>query len=474
MIDVVSFGCRLNHLESEVVRVRAAEAGVEKAVVINSCAVTAVAVRDARQAVRRAWRENAARPIVVTGCAAQIEPAVFAALPEVALVLGNEEKLRAGSYSSVARDVLANSSPLAGEVAELGPEALAERARGDGRAVPSHSWRCHGQTPHPNPPTQGGRGQVSVPTPALVGDVMSSRAAARHPVAAVRRQTRAFVQVQNGCDHRCTFCIIPFGRGNSRSLPLSEVVADVRTLVETGHAEVVLTGVDLTAYGLDLPDQPRLGRLVRTILREVPELRRLRLSSIDSIEADPELIAAIAEEERLMPHFHLSLQSGDDLMLKRMKRRHSRADAVRFTETVRRLRPDVAFGADLIAGFPTEDEAMFRNSLSLVEECGLAHVHVFPYSPRPGTPAARMPQVDGKAIRERAARLREAGERALIARLDREIGTARSVLVEKGGRGHTEHFMSVAIDGMPGTVVAARMAARSGRSLVAEPIREAA
>jgi threonylcarbamoyladenosine tRNA methylthiotransferase MtaB len=303
---------------------------------------------------------------------------------------------------------------------------------------------------------------------------MAARAAARHPVKAIRRQSRAFVQVQNGCDHRCTFCVIPFGRGNSRSVPVAEVVANVRVLAEAGYREVVLTGVDLTAYGLDLPNAPRLGRLVRAILREVPELKRLRLSSIDSIEADGELIAAIAEEERLMPHFHLSLQSGDDLILKRMKRRHSRADAIRFTETVRRLRPDVAFGADLIAGFPTEDEAMFGNSLAIVEACGLTHLHVFPFSPRPGTPAARMPEVDRVLVKERAARLREAGERALGARLDREVGAVREVLVERGGRGLTEHFITAAIGGVPGAVVRARMTARNGRTLVAQEIREAA
>lgn len=307
-----------------------------------------------------------------------------------------------------------------------------------------------------------------------VGDIMGARVAARHPVGAIRRQSRAFVQAQNGCDHRCTFCVIPFGRGNSRSVPLGDVVSDVRTLVEVGYREVVLTGVDLTAYGLDLPDQPRLGRLVRTILREAPELARLRLSSIDSIEADAELIAAIAEEERLMPHLHLSLQSGDDLILKRMKRRHGRADAVRFTDAVRRLRPDVALGADLIAGFPTEDEAAFRNSLAIVEDCGLTHLHVFPFSPRPGTPASRMPQVDRAAVKERAARLREAGERALGSRLEREVGTTRAVLVERGGSGLTEHFITAAIDGVPGTVVEARMTARNGRTLVAERIREAA
>jgi threonylcarbamoyladenosine tRNA methylthiotransferase MtaB len=478
MIDIVSFGCRLNHLESEVARTRAAEAELREAVVINSCSVTGEAVRDARQAVRRAFRENPGRPIVVTGCAAQIEPERFAAMPEVALVLGNEEKLYAESYTALARSALPFSpSPRRGEGWGEGA-----RRSPDGAVETEFSPDSAG-APHPHPASPAamldrdlspsGRG-VANGVRVQVGDIMSAQRAARHPVKAIRRHSRAFVQVQNGCDHRCTFCVIPFGRGNSRSVPLDDVVADVRTLVEAGYREVVLTGVDLTAYGLDLPEQKRLGTLVRAILRAVPELPRLRLSSIDSIEADRELIAVIAEEERLMPHLHLSLQSGDDLILKRMKRRHSRADAVRFTETVRRLRPDVAFGADLIAGFPTEDEAMFENSLAIVEECGLTHLHVFPFSARPGTPAARMPQVDRTLVRERAARLREAGERALAARLDREVGALREVLVERGGTGLTEHFITAAIDGVPGSVVRARMTGRNGRTLVAERIREAA
>ncbi len=480
MIDIVSFGCRLNHLESEVVRARAAEAGVREAVVINSCAVTGEALRDARHAVRRAWRENPERPIVVTGCAAQTEAAAFAAMPEVTLVLGNEEKLRAESYRGLAR-----GNPELAVAHQDGdppssPSPRGEEGRGEGG--PRYPDTAEPPQPHPSlrfaargdgglsPPGRGEKGGAR----AVVGDIMAPRPAARHPVAAIRRQTRAFVQVQNGCDHRCTFCIIPFGRGNSRSVPLADVLADVRTLVELGHREVVLTGVDLTAYGHDLADQPRLGRLARTILREVPELERLRLSSIDSIEADPDLIAAIAEEERLMPHFHLSLQSGDDLILKRMKRRHRSADAIRFTNKVRAVRPDVAFGADLIAGFPTEDEAMFENSLRIVDECGLTHLHVFPFSPRPGTPAARMAQLDHGLVRERAARLREAGERALAARLDAEIGKTRNVLVERGGTGLTEHFITTKIDGVPGAVVRARIAARHGRVLTAERHHEAA
>ena len=409
-IRTLTFGCRLNALESEVMRARAEAAGLRDAVLVNTCAVTAEAVRQARQAIRKARRENPEARIVVSGCAAQIDPGQFAAMPEVDLVLGNAEKLMAGAY-----------------------------------------------------------GDLTGAEPTLrVNDIMSIRETAGHLIEGMDGRARAFVEVQNGCDHRCTFCIIPYGRGNSRSVPMGAVVAQIRRLVENGYREVVLTGVDITSYGADLPGRPSLGRLVRSILRTVPDLERLRLSSIDSIEADDALVAALAEEERLMPHLHLSLQHGDDLILKRMKRRHLRADALRFVETVRRLRPDVVFGADLIAGFPTEDEAMFARSLSIVEEAGLTFLHVFPFSPRPGTPAARMPQVARPLVKERAARLRTVGERALARHLAAERGAVRRVLVEQQGIGRTEHFTPAEIGfGSPGEVVAARVTGHTSRALLA-------
>jgi threonylcarbamoyladenosine tRNA methylthiotransferase MtaB len=408
-VDILTFGCRLNALESEVMRVKAAEAGLGDAVLINTCAVTAEAVRQARQAIRRARRERPAAKIVVTGCAAQIDAASFAGMPEVDLVLGNQEKLHAESY----RDFL-------GDTAQM-----------------------------------------------RVNDIMSVRETALHLVEGMDGRARAFVEVQNGCDHRCTFCIIPFGRGNSRSVPMGAVIDQIRRLVENGYSEVVLTGVDITAYGADLPGRPSLGKLARAILRHVPELPRLRLSSIDSVEADATLLAAIAEEERLMPHLHLSLQSGDDMILKRMKRRHTRADAIRFTDAVRRLRPDVVFGADLIAGFPTETEAMFANSLSIIEACGLTHLHVFPFSPRPGTPAARMPQLDRGLVKERAASLRAAGDAQLARHLASEEGSLRNILVESKGVGRTEHFTVAEIDGAPGSIVPARITGHTSRALIA-------
>jgi threonylcarbamoyladenosine tRNA methylthiotransferase MtaB len=409
-IEVVTFGCRLNTLESEVMKARAAEAGCGDAILFNTCAVTAEAVRQAKQAIRKARRERPDARIVVTGCAAQVEAATFTVMAEVDLVLGNAEKLRAASYA--------------------------------GLAV----------------------GEAKV----RVNDIQSVRESALHLVEGMDGRSRAFVEVQNGCDHRCTFCIIPYGRGPSRSVPMGAVCEQIRRLVGNGYREVVLTGVDITAYGADLPGRPTLGRLVRAILKEVPGLERLRLSSIDSVEADPALFEAMAEEERLMPHLHLSLQAGDDLVLKRMKRRHLRDDAIRFTDTIRRLRPDVVFGADIIAGFPTETEAMFENSLRIVEECGLTHLHVFPFSPRPGTPAARMPQIERGVVRERAARLRQAGERALARRLAAEAGATRRVLVEREGVGRTEHFLIAEIAGTPGEIVSARITGQTGRGLVAE------
>ncbi len=388
-VDVVTFGCRLNAYEAEAMQRQAEAAGHDNLVIVNTCAVTAEATRQARQAIRKLARERPGARIVVTGCAAQVEPRTFADMPEVAQVLGNSDKVKPETWVRLA-DVGARAS---------------ERI--------------------------------------LVNDIMAVRETALHLIDGMKGRTRAFVQVQNGCDHRCTFCIIPYGRGNSRSVPMGAVVEQVRTLVEHGAREVVLTGVDITSYGKDLPGTPKLGALVKSILRHVPELPRLRISSIDSIEADDTLLDALATNERLMPHLHLSLQAGDDLILKRMKRRHLRADAIRFCETVRRLRPDVVFGADLIAGFPTESEEMFQRSLDLVEECGLTHLHVFPFSPRPGTPAARMPQLPRQTVKERARRLRAKGEAALAKHLEAEVGARRRVLTETNRLGRTEGFTLV-------------------------------
>jgi threonylcarbamoyladenosine tRNA methylthiotransferase MtaB len=394
-VEVITFGCRLNAFESEVIAREAARAGLEQTIIFNSCAVTNEAVAQARQSIRRLKRERPDARIVVTGCAAQTQAGMFADMGEVDRVIGNDDKMRSGSW----RDARA-----ALDVA--GSEKLA------------------------------------------VSDIMAVREMAPHLVDGFQRGLpRAVVQVQNGCDHRCTFCIIPYGRGNSRSVPMGAVVDQVRALIERGHAEIVLTGVDLTSYGADLPGAPKLGQLVKQILRHVPELKRLRISSIDSIEADRDLLDAIAGDVRLMPHLHLSLQSGDDLILKRMKRRHARQDAIDFCTQVRRLRPDIAFGADIIAGFPTETEDMFARSLDLIEECDLTFLHVFPYSPRPGTPAARMPQVAGAAIKQRAKRLRAAGEAALRKRLAAEVGAVRDVLIESATAGRTEHYLPVAIGG---------------------------
>ncbi len=404
-VDVITFGCRLNAYESEVMKAHAAAAGLENAVVVNTCAVTAEAQRQARQAIRRARKHNPDARIIVTGCAAQTDADAFAAMPEVDLVLGNEEKLIAESWQA---DVKAH----------------------DGAAVMN------------------------------VSDIMTVTKARSVSVAGFGEKTRAVVQVQTGCDHRCTFCIIPFGRGNSRSVPVSQAVEQVRLQVEAGCPEVVLSGVDITSWGADLPGQPKLGSLVRDILKAVPELKRMRISSIDSVEADEELLRAFGEEERLMPHLHLSLQAGDDMVLKRMKRRHLRGDAIRFCDEVRRLRPDMVFGADIIAGFPTETEAMFENSLKLVDECGLTFLHVFPYSKRPGTPAAKMPQVDGAVIRERARQLREKGEARLDAFLAAQAGRTVPVLFETATRGRTPHYAQVEIDAgsvEPGTISKVRI-----------------
>ncbi len=394
-VDVITFGCRLNVSESEVVRRHAEAAGLRDTVIINSCAVTAEAVRKAQQTIRRLKRERPDARILVTGCAAQTEPETFAEMQEVDQVLGNEAKLHAGTWGSA-------------------KHALDFR--------------------------------ISAEAKVKIDDLNSVRQTALHLVDGFDGHVRAFVQVQNGCDHRCTFCIIPYGRGPSRSVAMGEVVMQARKLVENGYREIVLTGVDLTAWGLDLPGQPRLGVLVRAILRHVPELPRLRISSLDPMEIDGHFLRAIAEEERLMPHLHLSLQHGDDLILKRMKRRHSRRDAMNFCNEARRLRPDMVFGGDMIAGFPTERETHFRNSLALAEDCGLTFLHVFPFSPRKGTPAARMPQLSRVEIKERAARLREKGGAMLRRHFANEIGRHRQVIAEGDGReGHSQYFTRVAL-----------------------------
>ncbi|GGC49725.1 tRNA (N(6)-L-threonylcarbamoyladenosine(37)-C(2))-methylthiotransferase MtaB [Chelatococcus reniformis] len=416
-VEVITFGCRLNASESEAIRHQAMTAAADRGgelLIVNTCAVTGEATRQARQTIRRLARERPAATIVVTGCAAQIEPHAFAAMPQVARVVGNAEKLEPETWRALAQ-------PAGAEL---------------GRTI--------------------------------VGDIMAVRETAGHLAAGHAVKARAFVQVQNGCDHRCTFCIIPFGRGPSRSVPMGAVVDEIRRLTAAGAAEIVLSGVDITSYGDDLPGRPRLGTLVRQVLRHVPELPRLRLSSIDAVEVDGDLLDAFATQARLMPHVHLSLQAGDDLILKRMKRRHGRADAIRLCGALRALRPDLVIGADVIAGFPTETEAMFRRSLELVEECGLTHLHVFPFSPRPGTPAARMPQVPSTAIRERAQRLRQAGADALGRHLDREVGRTRAVLVE-GRLARTEAFTPVRLARPEpyGRIIDVAIAGHDGRALAA-------
>lgn len=415
-VDVVTFGCRLNAFEAEVMRREAEAAGLDDTIVINSCAVTNEAVAQARQSIRKLKRERPGARIVVTGCAAQTQAAMFAGMAEVDRVLGNDDKMRAAAWQE--------------------------------------TWSAF---------------DLAAGEKVAVSDIMAVREMAPHLVDGYASGLpRVFVQVQNGCDHRCTFCIIPYGRGNSRSVPMGAVVEQARNLTLRGHAEIVLTGVDLTSYGADLPGAPKLGMLTKQILRHVPELKRLRISSIDSIEADGDLLDAIADDARLMPHLHLSLQSGDDMILKRMKRRHSRQDAIAFCEQVRRLRPDIVFGADIIAGFPTETDQMFARSLDLVAECGLTFLHVFPYSPRPGTPAAKMPQVAGGAIKERARRLRAAGGSALRKRLQAEVGKTRDVLIESEGLGRTEHYLPVAIAGeRVGSIVACKIIGSDGERLIA-------
>ncbi len=411
-IETITLGCRLNLYESEAMRNLAEDAGLSNVVLVNTCAVTGEAVRQARQTIRRARKQKPDALIVVTGCAAQIDPAMFAAMPEVDRVIGNAEKAE--------------------------PQTFVALASGQTERV-------------------------------LVNDIMSVRETAGHLIDGVQDRARAYVQVQNGCDHRCTFCIIPFGRGNSRSVPAGEVVAMIGRLVAKGVPEVVLSGVDMTSWGADLPGQPTLGDLVQRILKLVPDLKRLRLSSVDAVEIDDTLFRLFAEEERMMPHLHLSLQHGADMILKRMKRRHTRDDAIALAARLRAARPDIAFGADLIAGFPTETEAHFADSLALVDEVGLAFLHVFPFSPRPETPAARMPQLDKATIKARAALLRDKGQQALAAYLDSQIGTTQTVLIERDGKGRLNSFAEIQVPGgQAGALIQARVTGRADSYLLGE------
>lgn len=416
--EIVTFGCRLNAFESEVMRKESAAAGLDDlengAVIFNTCAVTAEAVRQAKQAIRKAKRENPLARIIVTGCAAQTLGQDFANMDEVDLVLGNEEKLHAHSYRQLPDFGVNNYEKL------------------------------------------------------KVNDIMEVRENAPHMVDSIEGHARAFVQVQNGCDHRCTFCIIPYGRGPSRSVPMGAVVEQIKKLNGNGYQEVVLTGVDLTSYGPDLPGKASLGKLVRSILRSVPDLPRLRLSSIDSIEVDEELAELLVHEKRLMPHLHLSLQAGDNMILKRMKRRHLRDQSIEFCNELRNKRPEMVYGADLIAGFPTETDEMFENTLSLIDECGLTHLHVFPFSPREGTPAARMPQVDRHIVKQRAEKLRKAGEKAYQSHLQRLQNSKHMILVERDGIGRTEDFTLTKIDGaLAGTIVNGLIIGQDGDKLIA-------
>ncbi len=410
-----TLGCRLNAYETEAMKELAAEAGLENAVVVNTCAVTAEAVRKARSTIRKMRRENPEARLIVTGCAAQTEPETFTAMPEVDAVIGNTEKMQGNTWRGLAADFIGQSEAV------------------------------------------------------QVDDIMSVTETAGHLIDGFGTRSRAYVQVQNGCDHRCTFCIIPYGRGNSRSVPAGVVVEQIKRLVDKGFNEVVLTGVDLTSWGADLPATPKLGDLVMRILKLVPDLPRLRISSIDSIEVDENLMQAIATEPRLMPHLHLSLQHGDDMILKRMKRRHLRDDAIRLCQEARKMRPDITFGADIIAGFPTETEAMFENALALVQECDLTWLHVFPFSARKGTPAARMPAVDGAVVRSRAARLRATGETQVQKHLAQQIGRAHRVLMESPTMGRTEQFTEVLFaEPLPeGSIVPVRIKGASGTQLTA-------
>jgi threonylcarbamoyladenosine tRNA methylthiotransferase MtaB len=411
-------GCRLNAYETEAMKELANAAGLKDIVVVNTCAVTAEAVRKSKQEIRKLRRDNPSSQMIVTGCAAQIEPKTFSEMSEVDLVVGNTEKMNSDTWSEIS-----NKPDFVGKTEKV-----------------------------------------------MVDDIMSVKNTAGHLIDGFGTRSRAYVQVQNGCDHRCTFCIIPYGRGNSRSVPAGVVVDQIKRLVDTGYNEVVLTGVDITSWGADLPMMPKLGDLVQRILKLVPDLPRLRISSIDSIEADPALIDAISSEMRLMPHLHLSLQAGDDMILKRMKRRHLRDDAINFCLEMRSVRPDIVYGADIIAGFPTETEEMFENSLRLIEDCGLTWLHVFPFSPREGTPAARMPQMDRSIIKERAARLRSRGELAVQNHLAAQIGLEHNILIENERMGRTEGFTEVLFnkDQIKGSIVNAKIVSKSQTQLIAQ------
>jgi threonylcarbamoyladenosine tRNA methylthiotransferase MtaB len=412
-VEIQTFGCRLNTFESEVMRNHASQAGLSNAIVFNTCAVTAEATRQVRQAIRKAHRERPNASIIVTGCAAQTETEVFSAMPEVTRIIGNEEKLNA------------------------------------------ESWHPHTNAPRVH-----------------VSDIMQVKETRPPKVDGLTSRTRAFVQVQNGCDHRCTFCIIPFGRGNSRSVSVTDAIDQVKRVVDTGHHEIVLSGVDLTSWGADIAGAPRLGALLAAILKSVPGLKRLRLSSIDSIEADDELIAIMTGEPRVMPHLHLSLQSGDNMILKRMKRRHTREDAIAICAKLKERRPEMTFGADIIAGFPTETDTMFENSLSIVGECELTYLHVFPFSPRTGTPAARMPHLPNTVIKQRAARLRAAGENRLKTFLSQQVGQHHALLMETSTMGRTEQFARARLGApvLPGTIVTADITGVVGTTLEARMI----
>ena len=411
-------GCRLNAYETEAMKELANAAGLKDVVVVNTCAVTAEAVRKSKQEIRKLRRDNPSSQMIVTGCAAQIEPKTFSEMSEVDLVVGNTEKMKSDTWNEIS-----NKPDFVGKTEKV-----------------------------------------------MVDDIMSVKNTAGHLIDGFGTRSRAYVQVQNGCDHRCTFCIIPYGRGNSRSVPAGVVVDQIKRLVDTGYNEVVLTGVDITSWGADLPMVPKLGDLVQRILKLVPDLPRLRISSIDSIEADPALIDAISSEMRLMPHLHLSLQAGDDMILKRMKRRHLRDDAIEFCSKMRSVRPNIVYGADIIAGFPTETEEMFENSLKLIKECGLTWLHVFPFSPREGTPAARMPQMDRSIIKERAARLRLSGELAVKDHLAAQIGLEHNVLIENERMGRTEGFTEVLFnkDQIKGSIVNAKIVDKSSKQLIAQ------
>lgn len=412
-IETLTFGCRLNAFESEVMKDHAGSAGLDNILIVNSCAVTQEAVRQTRQAIRKARRENPDVKIVVTGCAAQTDAESFAAMGEVDLVVGNGEKMKRETYEGLKFGI-------------------------------------------------GGNSKI------LVDDIMSVKETAGHLIEGMDGRARAFVQVQNGCDHRCTFCIIPYGRGPSRSVPMGVVVDQIKKLADNGIGEVVLTGVDITSYGPDLPGNPSLGALTQSILKHVPQLPRLRISSIDSIEADEALMEAIKSEHRLMPHLHLSLQSGDNMILKRMKRRHLREDTIQFVNDAKAMRPDMVFGADIIAGFPTETDEMFANSMAIVKECDLTYLHVFPYSPRPGTPAAKMPQVDKKVAKDRAAKLRALGEQQFDTFCASQIGDTKSVLIERDNVGRTEQFVPIKVEGAPGEILDVKVTGQDQHGLIGE------